>query len=294
MLKFFLRPRKYLFIVAICLSCCAINGCIESIWELTSDSRLPKGITLPPGLTRADVIVVEEAMEPTRRGVDTKVVLYNKKYKKLAEVSGNSFYLSRRYFIDVVNGVPEIIGLTHHNNEHGVDNSYFFVVDDPALKRKLLDENEWKLLLDYGIDYPAVREKLLDEHGGPSCAITGCGQPSFNLASESRLPQCITLPPGLSRKDVSVSLYLRSAQRGLDAKFILKNQEGEKLVEVRGRVDRLALMNFKFVSDNGIVDVVKLRPYREHENMEQNGRAVALFYVLDNSVEKRMLLGDSD
>ena len=30
-----LRTKKYLLIVAICLSLCAINGCIESILEFT-------------------------------------------------------------------------------------------------------------------------------------------------------------------------------------------------------------------------------------------------------------------
>jgi hypothetical protein len=106
-------------------------------------------------------------MEPTHRGVDVKVTLCSNKYKRLQEVRGNSFDLSGRYFAVVVEGVPEIIGLTHHTNEHGVDYPYFFVVDDPALKRKLLDENEWKLLDDYGMDYPAVRKRLLDENGGP-------------------------------------------------------------------------------------------------------------------------------
>jgi len=166
MSKCFLRTNKYLLFVAICLSFCAINGCVESIFLLTTDSRLPKWLTLPPGLTRADIKVGLEFMEPTRRGVDIKVVLTDRKYKKLAEVSGKSFDLSGRYFINVVNGLPEIIGLTHHINEHGVDYPYFFVVDDPALKRKLLDENEKKLLDDNGIDYSALRKKLLDENGG--------------------------------------------------------------------------------------------------------------------------------
>ncbi len=117
----FLRVKTYLLIVVISVSSFAISGCIESIWELTSDSRLPKGITIPRGLTRTDVVIIEEAMEPTRRGVDVKVVVYDKKYKRLEEVRGNSFDLSGRYFIDVVNGAPEVIGLTHHINEHGVD-----------------------------------------------------------------------------------------------------------------------------------------------------------------------------
>ena len=102
-------------------------------------------------------------MEPTRRGVDLKVILYNKKYQKLQEVRGNSFDLSGRYVIDVVDGVPEVIGLKTQKNKHGDDFPYFFVVDDLALKRKLLDENEKKLLDENGIDYPALRKKLLDE-----------------------------------------------------------------------------------------------------------------------------------
>jgi hypothetical protein len=128
---------------------------------------LPKWITLPPGLTRADVLVVEEAMEPTRRGVDVKVILYNKRYKKLQEVRGKSFDLSGRYFVVVADGVPEVIGLITRKNKHGDDWPYFFVDDNPALMRNLLDENEWKLLQDYGMDYPALRKKLLDENGDP-------------------------------------------------------------------------------------------------------------------------------
>lgn len=162
----FQRAKKYLFVIALFAGSCAINGCVESIGDLTSDSRLPKWITLPPGLTRADVIVQEEVMEPTRRGVDIKVTLYDKKWKKMEEVRGSSFDLSGRYFIEVVSGASEVIGLTHHINEHGVDYPYFFVVDDPALKRKLLDENSGKLLADPGMDYPAIRKKLLDNDEG--------------------------------------------------------------------------------------------------------------------------------
>ena len=51
-------------------------------------------------------------------------------------------------------------------DEHGNRMPYFDVVDDPALKRKLLDEYEKKLLEDKGIDYPALRKKLLDENEG--------------------------------------------------------------------------------------------------------------------------------
>jgi len=163
MLKYFLCTRKYVLIVAICLSCLAISGCVDSTNYLASDSRLPKWFTLPPGLTRADVIVVRESMQPTRRGIDIKVVLYEKKYKKLAEVSGNSIPLG--YFrINVVNGVPEITGYKAQIDEHGNRMPYFYVVVDTALKRKLLDEYEKELLDEYEIDYPALRKKILEEN----------------------------------------------------------------------------------------------------------------------------------
>ena len=155
-----LRTKKYLLIVAICLSCCAINGCVESVFPLASDSRLPKWFTLPPGLTRADVRVELDFMEPTRRGVDIKVLFYNRKFKKLAEVNGKTIgpILSRSFFIEVVNGIPEIIGLKTQSDGHGGQDSIFYVVNDPARKKKLLDEN--------GIDDPTLRKKILDENGG--------------------------------------------------------------------------------------------------------------------------------
>jgi hypothetical protein len=160
MSKCFLRTKKYLLIVAICLSLCAINGCVESIFPLATDSRLPKWFTLPPGLTRADVKVELEAMEPTRRSLDIKVVLYNKKFKKLAEVRGKTIgaIMSRSFFIDVVNGIPEITGLKYQSDGHGGKDSVFYVVDDPAFKKKLLDQN--------GVNDPTLRKKLLDENGG--------------------------------------------------------------------------------------------------------------------------------
>lgn len=168
MSKCFLHAKKYLLIVAICLSLCALNGCVDSINYLASDSRLPKWFILPPDLTRADVMVVRAYMGPTRQGVDDIKValLYANKYKKLAEVRGKTI-LSGKYVINVVNDVPEITGYKIQSDEHGNPTPYFYVVDDPALKRRILDENESKLLGLHGIDYPALRKNLLDEDGWP-------------------------------------------------------------------------------------------------------------------------------
>jgi hypothetical protein len=110
-----------------------------------------------------------------------------------------------------------------------------------------------------------------------SCALTGCIESNFQLASEGRLPKWMALPPGLTRKDVSVTLNLYTPLRGPDAKFILKDRKGKHLAEVKAK------WNGGSVVVNGITETITLVPYRAHENMEQNGRAVALFYVTDDA-----------
>ena len=175
MSKAYQRAKKFLPIVAISLSCLAISGCVDSVNYLAGDSRLPKSLTLPPGLTRADVVVVRYAMEPTRRGADfgealyhadIKLGLYNKKFKKLAEVRGKTVRLGN-FVLNIVDCVPEITGYKAQIDSHGNRMPYFYFVDDPALKRKLLDEYEDELLHEKGIDYPTLRKELLDENGAP-------------------------------------------------------------------------------------------------------------------------------
>ena len=58
------------------------------------------------------------------------------------------------FVFNVVDGVPEITGYKAQIDEHGNRMPYFYVVDDPALKRKLLDEYEKTLLDENGIDDP--------------------------------------------------------------------------------------------------------------------------------------------
>jgi hypothetical protein len=139
-----------------------------------------------------------------------------------------------------------------------------------------------------------------------SCAITGCIESSFNLASESRLPKWITLPPGFSRTDVSVTLDFYSLPLGPDAIFILKDRNGKKLAKLNGKEknhyplflnscpDRFdpGCPSYEVVVVNGITEIIRLRPYVAHENMEQNGRIVALFYVTDDPAVRKELLAD--
>ena len=124
-----------------------------------------------------------------------------------------------------------------------------------------------------------------------SCALAGCVESNFTLASESKLPKSTILPPGLTRKDVSVTLALYAPLRGPDAKFVIRDRKGKKLAEVKGKTQGPATSKYlPIVSDEGDTEIIELQPYREHANMEQNGRAVALFYVIDDPAIANELL----
>jgi hypothetical protein len=101
----------------------------------------------------------------------------------------------------------------------------------------------------------------------------------------------MTLPPGLTRTDVSVRLNLYAPLRGPDAKFVLTDGKRKKLAEVKGKMKALAPSSYyQIVTEKGITEIIKLKPYREHENMEQNGKAIALFYVIDDPAVRKELL----
>jgi hypothetical protein len=119
-----------------------------------------------------------------------------------------------------------------------------------------------------------------------ACVLTGCVESSFSLAEGSKLPKSMALPPGLTRTDVSVTLNLYAPPMGADATLVLKDRTGKKLKTVKGRtIKGSSLTTFQFLTENGMTDTIKLKPYREYDNMEQNGRAVALFFVIDNQSE---------
>ncbi len=132
------RADRFVLIAALLVSC-VMTGCVESSFELASESRLPKFVTLPPGLTRADVSVTLNYY--TMRGA--KFILKTSKGKKLAEINGKvknigPLYLKNSpgapgYEIVVANGITEIM-------EHRKMEPIFYVSDDPAVRKALLDK----------------------------------------------------------------------------------------------------------------------------------------------------------
>ena len=126
-------------------------------------------------------------------------------------------------------------------------------------------------------------------------AIIGCQyfpESTFELASESRLPKFVTLPPGLTRADVSLKMSYYVKPWGRDATFILRSG-GRTLAKVNGKQkgsEPLRLKNppqgfphgypsYEVITVNGITDII------EHKKMEP------VFYTTDDAAVWKELLG---
>jgi hypothetical protein len=141
------RVGKFpLFLVALTIAGSAV-GCEwfpESTFELASESRLPKWITLPPGITRADVsIAMSYYILPWGRSAtfilrDTKGQIRTKVHGK--EKGLEPFQLKHpphgfppgypSYEVITANGTTEII-------EHRKPEPIFYITDDPAVWKEL-------------------------------------------------------------------------------------------------------------------------------------------------------------
>jgi len=140
--KTFLRSNKSLLFAVLCISTFGMSGCVESDFDLATESRLPRWFALPLGLTRADV-----SLEMTYYTLgDVKFVLRDKNRRVLAKLKGRTrdnhplrllhsppgfdrFYPT--YEIITVNSTTEII-------EHRKMEPIFYITDDPAIWKELL------------------------------------------------------------------------------------------------------------------------------------------------------------
>ncbi len=148
MLKLFLRTGKQMLVAVLCISCCAMIGCVEASLQLASESRLPKWITIPPGLTRADVSVTMNDMN-RGGGRGTEFITKDKNGRVLAKTRGalrglhpihlngplkvDHRYQYPLYEVVTVNGVTEIV-------EQKKPEPLFYVSDDPAVRKELLGD----------------------------------------------------------------------------------------------------------------------------------------------------------
>ncbi|HEU5351035.1 MAG TPA: hypothetical protein VFU55_05520 [Terracidiphilus sp.] len=133
------RIERYLPVIALCVSSCIVSGCLESSFQLSSASRLPRWEAVPPGLTRADVsLTLNYYTTPLPDANDAEFILKNKNGGKLAEVKGKVKceypYSGSQYpFYNavVVNGVTEILEFRRME-------PIFYINDDPAIRTAIL------------------------------------------------------------------------------------------------------------------------------------------------------------
>ena len=115
----------------------------------------------------------------------------------------------------------------------------------------------------------------------------GCGflpEASFQLASDSRLPKWITIPTGLTRADVSLTMNYYVKPWGRSAQFVLRDKNGRIIKKEDGKMrckEPFQLKNrsqglssdypaYEAITVNGITEII------EHRRMEP------IFYVTDN------------
>jgi hypothetical protein len=138
-MKVFRRTERYLPVVTSLVLSCLVSGCLESSFQLASESRLPGWEALPPGLTRADVSVTLNYYTTLLLGAnDAKFILKNGKGRTLAELKGkakcqypNSGSSYPRYDAVVVNGTTEILEFKRME-------PIFYVNDDAAIRKEIL------------------------------------------------------------------------------------------------------------------------------------------------------------
>lgn len=118
-------------------------------------------------------------------------------------------------------------------------------------------------------------------------SLLGCEyfpEASFELAPESRLPKWFTLPPGLSRSDVTVKMDYYVKSSGRTATFVLLDAKRQGLAEAKGTLRGLepfklkdgrpgsppGYPSYEIVTVNGMTEIV------EHRQMEP------IFYITDD------------
>ncbi len=119
---------------------------------------------------------------------------------------------------------------------------------------------------------------------GSAVACEWFPESTFELASESRLPKWITLPPGLARADASITMSYYIKPWGRSVTFILRDAKRQMRTKVDGKVKGLYPLELKHpppgfppgypsyevITVNGITEII------EHRKMEP------IFYITDD------------
>src|SRR5580698_7051326 len=119
---------------------------------------------------------------------------------------------------------------------------------------------------------------------GSAIGCKGFPESTFELANESRLPKWITLPPGLTRTDVSIEMSYYVKPWGSSATFILRDTKGRVRTKVDGKLKGSEPLHLKrpspgfppgypsyeVITVNGVIEII------EHRKLEP------IFYIKDD------------
>ena len=118
--------------------------------------------------------------------------------------------------------------------------------------------------------------------------IKGCylfPESTFTLASDSRLPKWVTLQPGITRADVSLTMNYYVMLWGSSAQFILRDKDGQTVKKDNGKTRcgvpfqlknppqgfRSGYPAYQAITVHGITEII------EHRKMEP------IFYITDDT-----------
>jgi len=138
-------PRRFCLNLVLLIAAISLSGCLESSFELASESRLPKWFEAPDGVPRGDLRVTMDYYS-TFSGGEYVFKFYRKnQFFKIKEININIDMAPRvelkelppgfpkgypKYYAVTVNGVTDII-------EHRKMEPVFYVTDDPMIWKEV-------------------------------------------------------------------------------------------------------------------------------------------------------------
>jgi hypothetical protein len=140
MVKMVLGVKRLVLIAGVSIFACVVSGCLESSFRIASDSRLPKWVTIPAGVERADVSLTV-SYYTTLWGDDVQFMLQDKSKQTIQKASGRDrclepFQLTNssgrlssgypNYAVVTVDGITEIL-------EQRRPEDVLYVTDDPIV-----------------------------------------------------------------------------------------------------------------------------------------------------------------
>lgn len=142
-----LRIMSILLVVTSLLGCVSRYGVLESIFQLSADSRLPKWVDIPPSYSRKDIAMTIEcySLPPILYTAVMKVYGPQPEHRKLMEKVGTirthpitkqqfgekrSYSVFPNYLIISVNGIEEVF-------EHRSKGDILYVSDEPNLRARM-------------------------------------------------------------------------------------------------------------------------------------------------------------